>query len=444
MTIDLCRTAPFLLLLGAALWHGTPARGAATEPATIVIVSPHPASVREEIGAAFAEDLEIETAAGRPAAPAPRIVWIDQGGSYADLGYVRQKFAEKRRRKGKSAGLDLFWGGGSESFDTLTALGVLAPIVGKGRPFTTAGLTQGLGAVLPGTFDPKGYWIGTALSTFGLIAGGAGSPFATWDALAEPALVGHVVASDPRFSSVAGYVLPTMVESLGAQDAWRLWFAFYGASAGNVARRSGDVIQAVAQDPSGGRAGIAIDYLAAQAAAARPEARLRFVRPTPSAPADVDPIGMFKDAPHAKLAERFLRFVLSERGQRVLSQRPGVGGPKKTLIGREATLKILNDGSTGLPPRQPPALPRAFWRDVIGATFVDGVADVRAVWQACAKLGAAGKAKIEQATTLPWDEKALAQVAKGWETGKTRSRTLDDVHVAFAAALRRAAESCRP
>ena len=61
--------------------------------------------------------------------------------------------------------------------------------------------------------------------------------------------------------------------------------------------------------------------------------RMGYVEPAGETSVDSDPIAIAKGAEHRELAERFVRFVLSDDGQRLWNTRPGApGGPRETAL----------------------------------------------------------------------------------------------------------------
>ncbi|MCR6630968.1 MAG: extracellular solute-binding protein [Magnetospirillum sp.] len=134
-----------------------------------------------------------------------------------------------------------------------------------------------------------------------------------WKDLAKPAYAGHVVVPVP---STIGYA-PAMVEiplqHLGWERGWGLW-AEIAANAELMGGGGGvAMINELAEGAKG--IGLVMDFFVRPAKAeGKP---VTFIYPTVSA---VNPahVGITAKAPHGEAARAFVRFVLSEEGQRLL------------------------------------------------------------------------------------------------------------------------------
>jgi len=86
-------------------------------------------------------------------------------------------------------------------------------------------------------------------------------------------------------------------------------------------------------------AGIAIDfygrYQAEKMRGPRGEERMVYITPRGGSSVSADPISLLRGAPRREVAVRFIRFVLSEEGQRLWCYRPGTpGGPNRYALRR--------------------------------------------------------------------------------------------------------------
>jgi ABC-type Fe3+ transport system substrate-binding protein len=335
---------PFALTLGRS--DGGPAR----EGARLVVVTPHVPQIRDEFGHAFARWHAREF--GEPA-------WVDfraPGGTteirkqlearYADA-IKNGRFSLRTEPDGSQTivlapgtiDTDLMFGGGSYDHDQLrTALRIpiesIAPrpdgLPDEGDlrvPMSEpAGLTQseldaifGDNAIGAGyLYEPGQYWIGTALSSFGIVYNtdvlarlGVPEPDAFSD-LTDPRLHGMVALADPRQSGS----ITTTFDSILGNEGWDRGWAILREMCGN-ARYFTNSATKPPQDVSQGDAavGLAIDFYGRGQAQTAGRGRVGYTDPKGAVYIDADPISILRGGPNPELARRFLRFVLSDEGQ---------------------------------------------------------------------------------------------------------------------------------
>ena len=177
------------------------------------IVSPH----SHEIQNAFAD-------LWKKSHPETEIKWIDQGGTSDDLKFVRDQFATSGKDKG--IGIDLFFGGGGETFTELESDDLLVPLA------ETYGVPAQLNGVpLRGKNDD---WVAAALSGFGIlynkkIAARDALPVPqTWADLANPKLQERVELADPRHSGSAHTTYEIILQTNGWDKGWKILTAMTG------------------------------------------------------------------------------------------------------------------------------------------------------------------------------------------------------------------------
>ena len=116
-----------------------------------------------------------------------------------------------------------------------------------------------------------------------------------------------------------------------------------------------------------------------------------------------DGIAILKGAPHSELARAFIRFVLSEAGQRLwVTKRGRPGGPEEFQLGRFTVQPALyvalgDDAAVPLNPfelsshlKYDAAKGSRRWRllnDLIGASIVDSHVELVRAWQAITEAG---------------------------------------------------------
>jgi ABC-type Fe3+ transport system substrate-binding protein len=387
------------LVLPFALRPSTPKPGRAE--ATLVIITPHNEAIRQEFGLAFARWYQART--GRTVTLDWRLIggtseiarylegeytaafqnhWVNTLGrpwSNAVLhGFANGALPPDATAPAKEAraaflasnvgcGIDLFFGGGSYDFIRQAQAGrLVSSAVFQSHPewFTEA--------VIPPAFagepfwDREGRWVGTVLSSFGIIANrdalrrlGVTRPPQAWADLADPRFFGEVALADPTksgsmakaFENViqqqmqrvvaerlagAGKVDDTTrrsAELAAVAEGWREGLKLIQRIGAN-ARYFTDSAQKVPIDVAAGdcAVGMAIDFFGRQQQEAvrrrGADDRLSYVSPAGGAVASVDPVGLLRGAPHRAVAEAFIEFSLSLDGQKLWNLQPGApGGP---------------------------------------------------------------------------------------------------------------------
>jgi ABC-type Fe3+ transport system substrate-binding protein len=228
-------------------------------------------------------------------------------------------------------------------------------------------------------FDPEQYWIGTALSSFGIVfnrelmedAGFKKDP-TTFADLTNPNLAGLVALADPRqsgsFTTTIDMILSSYVWRAAAVGGWSEMLAERGGL--DKARASGNaeaIDEAWRQgwrtlremtanaryfassstkpplDVSQGEAaaGLAIDFYGKSQAQAilRPgqlpaDSRVGYVDPLGESNYDADPVTILVGGPNAALAQDFVRFCLTKEAQAIWQFPPGSVNTPKAPDGR--------------------------------------------------------------------------------------------------------------
>lgn len=366
----------------------------------LVVVSPHNEAIRHEFTVAFRRHYRAST--GRDVAldwrvpggtseiarylaseytAAFRSYWVNKRGMKwnaevaggfdsraldlpADPAQDTPAQAARRAFLGSSVGIgiDLFFGGGAYDFIQQAQAGRLVDSgVIAARPgwFTDAVIPQKVSGEL--FRDPQGLWIGTVVSSFGICYNtdslerlGVKQVPASWDALADPALVRQVALADPTKSGSAAKAFEQIIQQKmqerlaaapGDEDAavragWLDGLSLIQKISAN-ARFFTDAAPKVPLDVSQGDAaiGMCIDFYGRfQSEAVRlPDgsSRLQYFTPLGGSSVGVDPIAMLRGAPHPETARAFIEFVLSPEGQKLWNFKVGTpGGPEKFALRR--------------------------------------------------------------------------------------------------------------
>ena len=273
---------------------------------------------------------------------------LSPGASPTDeAGAARQAFLASQ----VSAGLDLLFGGGSFDHTRHARAGRLVDsgvVAAHPELFGPQLIPNTLGGQV--LWDSEGRWIGNCLATFGMcfnrdvLARLGVEPPATWDALADPRLLGQVALADPSKSGSAGkafeLIIQAAMQRAGVVEGWAQAMRLIRRIGGN-ARYFTDSSAKVALDVTSGdaAAGMCIDFYGRfqgeTVAALGQGRRVGYAAARGETAPDADPISLLRGAPHRALAIRFIEFVLSDEGQKLWSFRPGTpGGPRRYGLSR--------------------------------------------------------------------------------------------------------------
>lgn len=259
---------------------------------------------------------------------------------------------------GVGMGVDVFFGGGAFDFDIQARAGRLVDAgVGERHPEWLGAIPQ---AVSGEAFrDPEGRWVGAAISSFGICwnadsleALGVNAPPAQWADLADPRFRGQVALADPTKSGSAAKAFEMILQQQMAErvrddadepralaEGWIEGLRLIQKISAN-ARYFTDSASNVPVDVSQGDAalGMCIDFYGrSQSEAVRvgSTSRLHYLTPAGGSSFGVDPIGILRGAPHRRVAEHFVDFVLSMEGQKFWNFRTGTpGGPVRHALRR--------------------------------------------------------------------------------------------------------------
>jgi ABC-type Fe3+ transport system substrate-binding protein len=324
-----------------------------------VVVTPHVEQIREEFARAF-DDWHRRNHGERV-----EIDWRTPGGTSDIIKALEAQFdaAASAGRIGDdgavqpgSIGYDVFFGGGSYEHSKMkdkratfrTVNGEKRKVEYRwGQPagFDAAELTRLYGENKIGVqqlYDPDQYWLGAALSGFGIVYNkavlkdlGLGEPKGFGD-LCDPRYAGLLALADGRQSGS----ITTTYESIMNKEGWeRGWRTLREMSANARYFASASTKPPVDVSQGDAAAGLAIDFYGrgqAQFVQARGttgeaggsgDSRVGYVDPEGAAYIDADPVSIINGASDAELCRRFVRFALTEEGQ-ALWQFPSKSDPR--------------------------------------------------------------------------------------------------------------------
>lgn len=293
---------------------------------TLVLISPHNRNIQQEFEWAFSLDQALRR--GRRV----RCEWRDVGGG----GSAIRKHLTNVLVVGKasSADIDVLWGGGDLDYPFYTQNQMLERL--DLRPEILEQIPRELGGVT--FYEKDGYWAGSVVSAFGFVYNatmlrrcGVAFP-AQWQDLARPELADRITLADPAQSSSAAAAYLTVVRSgKDWPDGWARLLAMLAN-----ADRFSDSAGTAASGPLVGTALVAacIDFYGALRVAEAP-GEIVYVSPHGQTTFTPDPIAVLRKPPHPELAQEFVNFVLSARGQALWALPVGSpDGPVRNALGR--------------------------------------------------------------------------------------------------------------
>ncbi len=260
--------------------------------------------------------------------------------------------------------IDLFFGGGAYDFQQQAKAGRLVDC-----GFITAHpelFGDGAGKIpqtLSGEpfWDPQGRWVGNVVSSFGICYNtdslarlGIAPPPARWADLADPRFVHEIALANPTQSSSVNKAFEMLIQQqmseageAGVAEGWTRAMRLLMKIGAN-ARYFTDSSTKIALDVEAGEAaaGMTIDFYGRfqSEAVRKPDgsSRLQYVNAAGGTSVGVDPIGLFRGAPHPELAKEFIAFVMSPEGQKLWNWKIGAhGGPQRYALRRLPVLPAL-------------------------------------------------------------------------------------------------------
>lgn len=406
--------------------------GTAASQETLRILSPHPPALRDEFDTGFKAWLIEEH--GQQA----EVEWMDQGGTSNIVRFINSEF----KRSPAGINIDVFFGGGTDSYIQFTRDGLLEPYE------VPADI---LDAVQPDIFgvpivDPEHRWYGVALAGFGimynkLLQRRFNLPEAkTWEDLTDPKLQGRIATADPRNSGSAHMVYEIILQAYGWEKGWQV-LQEMGANVKAFTTGASDVPNEV--QLGNVVYGPVIDFYAYAQISKTGADKLGYITPDGLSVINADPIGILKGAPRLDLAQRFVDFCLTRRAQKLLMLPMGhPEGPRTDNLARASVIPALYDelGDASIVGENPFALKNtikydadkggARWgvvNDLYGTLIIDAHRDLTGAWKSIAKSGSdEARATLVK---MPITEDEAAELAAGWGSADgalTRKATISE------------------
>ena len=216
---------------------------------------------------------------------------------------------------------DVFWGGEPALFNDLAAHRLLAKLDVGADVWDSIPASIGTPKPIP-LKDPARSWVGTALEAYGLVYSPRllkqlGVPeLREWDDVLHPKLKGQVAQCTPTRSSASHATYQIILQSKGDTEGW-VWLRRLAANTGIFVDSSRAVPALVARTEFA--VGFAVpSYYAFEERLAGFD--IRFVAPR-NAFVTPEPFAVLQGARHPRAATQFLSFLLSQRGQYLLTGR---------------------------------------------------------------------------------------------------------------------------
>jgi iron(III) transport system substrate-binding protein len=214
---------------------------------------------------------------------------------------------------------DIFWGGEGTLFDDLAAQGLLEKIQLPQKTWDEIPASIGKPVPLP-LKDPKQFWVGTMLEPYGIIYQPTllkrlGVEIKDWDDLLNPKLKGQIAQCTPDRSSSSHATCEVILQTFGWEKGWE-WLTKLAANTGIFTARSRDVPNVVAKGEFAVGFGVP-SYMAFAEVLGGYE--IMYVYPT-NAYVTPEPMAVLKGAPHPKAGHAFIEFLVSEEGQKLVSE----------------------------------------------------------------------------------------------------------------------------
>lgn len=272
----------------------------------LVVVTPHNETIRSLFESAFS-DWHFKDHKSYV-----QIEWIPMGTPQC-VAYVLEAARSDAAHAGRSMP-DLMFGGGVADHAAISEQQLA-------RPVDLGALEAQLPAAIGGiaTRDPQNRWHSSALSGFGILVNrkacrerGIEEP-AAWKDLADPRFFGWIALADPERSGSHRQCLTIMLQKYGWEEGWGLIIR----TAANARALTGSSEDALAGVASGlCLAGFSVNFNALRSVEEHGADRLAYVNPEDASAITPDVLSVLAYGPNPEVAERFVRFCVSDDGQR--------------------------------------------------------------------------------------------------------------------------------
>lgn len=394
----------------------------------LVLISPHPDEVQTEFERAFREDYYERT--GNKVL----LEWLDVGGTSSIIKYIRSEFGHNE----DGIGIDVFFGGGLDPYLELADQGLLFPCPLPEDILDR--LPRRLGGIP--LYDSRYRWYGATLAGFGIVFNRKVLDLLdlpvpkTWADLGNPRLFSWVGSGDPRTSGSVHMAYELILQGYGWDRGWEVITTL----GGNV-RRFGSGGSQAPKDVAVGEVAYAlsIDFYAWAQMDRVGKGSIGFVVPENLSIVNPDGLAILKGAPNLIVAEAFVRFVMSERGQKLWFLKKGVlGGPMATQLNRFTVLSDLyeelqSEAAVTLNPfewtsdlKYDSETVSSRWgllNDLIGVLIIDSHEELKRAWREAMSDGVSAD-ELGRLAAVPLNESESLEMGRLWRDPELRNKML--------------------
>jgi ABC-type Fe3+ transport system substrate-binding protein len=396
----------------------------------VIIASPHWEGIQFEFGRAFREFHREQTGED------VRVRWRDLGGT----SQIEKAINASYQANPATCHIDIFFGGGIDPFQNQKARGQLHPFRLPDEILQAVPRSLGGFPIV----DPDYMFYGAALSSFGILENRrvtefVGLPAAReWLDLTDPQLFGWVSSSDPRKSGSVHMIYEIILQAYGWEQGWAVIYQMSG-NVKSFLQNSAAPTKEVSMGEAAYAVSIDINGMTQQAFLG-PE-NVRFRVPAGVSVINPDGIAIMRGAPNLEVAQMFVTFVMSRRGQLLWMRPTGhPDGAERFGITRMGILPELyeDDLADLLVPLNPfevqesftynSAIGSARWgvlNDLIGQSVIDVHSHLRRAWKAILDLPEEQRGPLLEEFSRPLiTEEEAMEVAKFWRTDRVRAGRL--------------------
>lgn len=317
----------------------------------INIITPHNETIRREFGEAFQAWWEEKTG------ETVYVNWLTPGGTSEIRKILNGKYEAAKKVGDEGIGIDVFFGGGDYDFRKQADAGHLAKLeVFEKHPkwFDKN--------VIPASFTGETYyapdhtWVGVCLSRFGICYNVDSlkrlkiEPPTKWSDLGDPKYFGNIALADPSKSGSVSRAFEMLIQEQmhksmatlkrrpgetreqldmrARSTGWDNGINLIQRIAAN-ARYFTDSSTKIPHDVAQGNAaaGMCIDFYGRtyeeMLKKGDGSTRMRWISPKGGTSMSVDPVAVMKGAPDPEIAQGFVEFLLTKRGQLLWNAKPG-------------------------------------------------------------------------------------------------------------------------
>lgn len=393
----------------------------------LIIASPHWEGIQYEFERAFQEYYHEKTG------EEVRVRWRDLGGT----SQIEMAINASYEINPDTSHIDIFFGGGYDPFENQKRRGQL-------HAFR---LPDKILDAIPRSFggfdivDPDYMFYGAALSSFGILENRrvieiVDLPAVTeWRDLTDPRLFSWVSSCDPRKSGSVHMIYEIILQAYGWDEGWEVIYQMSG-NVKSFLQNSAAPTREVSIGEAAYAVSIDINGMTQQAFLG-PE-NVRFKVPAGLSVINPDGIAIMQGAPNVEVAEEFVTFVMSRRGQSLWMRPTGhPDGARKFGITRMGILPELYEENMEdlLVPLNPFEIGSGFtynsdvgsqrWgvlNDLMGQSVIDVHSHLRRAWKAIITLPEEEREPfLEKFSQPPVTEEEAMEAAAFWRTDRVRA-----------------------